>query len=108
MPGKDDPFVFFVDDDLVERLMRGDAAVDPAAKKRPASTTALAVAVRLASEGRLDDAVKELERADERGENPAEVYTGLGHLRFEQQNWSEAAACYGTVAELEPEHRTDV
>src|SRR6266404_1451642 len=98
--------VFFVDDDLIERLMRGDTVDDPTKKKRQASSSALAKAVTLASEGKLDDAVKELEAAAQRGESPAEVYTGLGHLRFEQQNWSEAARCYAKVAELEPQHRT--
>src|ERR1700722_5678232 len=98
--------VFFVDDDLIERLMRGDAVDDPSKKKRPASVSALAKAVNLASEGKLDEAIKELEEAGERGENPAEVYTGLGHLRFEEKNWEKAAKCYGKVAQLEPKHRT--
>ena len=53
--------VFFVDDDLIEKLMRGDAVDDKNKKKRPASTSALAKAVSLASEGKLDEAVKELE-----------------------------------------------
>src|SRR5580693_2540605 len=98
--------VFFVDDELIERLMRGDAVDDPGKKKRPANSTALARAVQLASENRLDDAVKELERAAEKGENPVEVHTGLGHLRFEQQKWPDAARAYAKVAELEPKHRT--
>src|SRR5580692_12706319 len=106
MPESNDPTVFFVDDDLIERLMRGDSVEDPTKKKRPASVSALAKAVALATEGRLDDAVKELERAAERGESPTEVYTGLGHLRFEQNNWEEAARCYGKVAKLDPKHRT--
>ena len=74
--------VFFVDDELIERLMRGDSVDDPGKKKRPVSSTALARAVQLASENRLDDAVKELERAAEKGENPVEIQTGLGHLHI--------------------------
>ena len=58
-----DQHVFFVDDDLIERLMRGDSVEDPTRKKRPASSTALSRAVLLASDNRLDDAVKELEAA---------------------------------------------
>src|SRR5579863_1730432 len=106
MPEMNDQNVFFVDDDLIERLMRGDSVEDPTKKKRPASSTALGRAVALASEGKINEAVKELEQAIERGEDPAEVYTGLGHLRFEQQNWAEAARCYCKVAELDPKHRT--
>ncbi|PYT17466.1 MAG: hypothetical protein DMG59_07230, partial [Acidobacteria bacterium] len=105
MPENNDQHVFFVDDELIEKLMRGDA-VDARKKKRPASSGALANAVKLASSGRLSDAVKELESAAERGENPLEIYACLGHLRFEQQNWSDAARCYAKVAELDPKHPT--
>ena len=99
--------VFFIDDDLIERLMRGDTApADPAKKKRPATVSALAAAVKLASDGKLDDAVKELERAAAEGENPIEVETGLGHLRFEQQKWDDAARCYSKAIEADANHRT--
>ena len=102
--------VFFIDDDLVERLMRGDTApsdqTSATKKKRPAEVNALAAAVKLASDGKLDEAVKDLERAESQGENPVEVQTGLGHLRFEQQKWDEAAGSYSQVVELEPKHRT--
>ena len=102
-----DQHVFFVDDDLIERLMRGDSVEDPGQEKASGILArALARAVQLASENRLDDAVKELERAAEKGENPVEVNTGLGHLRFEQQKWNDAARAYAKVAELEPKHRT--
>ncbi|MGD1093765.1 MAG: tetratricopeptide repeat protein, partial [Bryobacteraceae bacterium] len=106
MAENNDQHVFFVDDELVERLMRGDKVEDSSKQKRPATVSALANAIRLATEGHLDEAVKELEAAAEKGENPVEVYTALGHLRFEQQNWNEAAECYGKVAALEPQHRT--
>src|ERR1700691_3772979 len=99
--------VFFIDDDLVERLMRGDTApADASKKKRPAAVSALASAVKLASDGKLDDAVKELERAANEGENPVDVQNGLGHLRFEQQRWEEAARSYAKVIELDAKHRT--
>src|ERR1700687_402988 len=106
MPDNSEQQVFFVDDELIERLMRGDVVDDPAKKKRPASSSTLAKAVTLASSGRLDDAVSELEAAAKRGESPAEVYAALGHLRFEQKNWAEATRCYSKVAEVEPKHRT--
>src|SRR5215475_4711086 len=106
MPENKEQTVFFVDDDLIERLMRGDSVEDPAKKKRPAAVSALARAVILATEGHLDDAVKELEQAAQRGENPVETYTGLGALKFEQQKWAEAARCYSKVGEADPKHRT--
>src|SRR5207302_3055668 len=107
MPDNSEQQVFFVDDELIERLMRGDVIEDPARKKkRAASSSVLAKAVALATSGRLEDAIGELEGAAERGESPAEVYAALGHLRFEQKNWEEAARCYGKVAEVEPKPRT--
>src|SRR5258706_5931936 len=110
MPESNEQQAFFIDDDLVERLMRGDAAPDKASDKakqqRPVELSALAKAIKLAGEGKLDDAVRELEAAAKRGENPIEVSIALGHLRFEQQNWVEAARCYASAAELEPKHRT--
>src|SRR5260370_35422227 len=92
--------VFFIDDELVERLMRGDTAPATASKKkRPATSSSLASAVALASAGRIDGAIKELEAAAARGESPAEGYSGPGHLRFEQQHWEEAAASSRKVVE---------
>src|SRR6478672_1653564 len=98
---QNDEQAFFVDDELVERLMRGDSPASKPKTQRPAETSALGNAVKLAAAGRLDDAIKELEGAASRGEKPAEVYTGLGHLRFEQQKWGEAAACYSKVIAAE-------
>src|SRR5690349_3641320 len=100
MPQNDD-HAFFVDDELVERLMRGDSLAAKPRTQRPAETSALGNAVKLAAAGRLDEAVKELEAAASRGEKPAEVYAGLGHLCFEQQKWGEAAACYSKVIAAE-------
>src|SRR5690242_13866962 len=94
---QNDERAFFVDDELVERLMRGDSPAAKPKTHRHAETSALANAIKLAAAGRLDDAVKELEGAAARGEKPAEIYSGLGHLRFEQQKWGEAAACYSKV-----------
>src|SRR5580765_2230782 len=94
---QNDEQTFFVDDELVERLMRGDSPAAKAKPQRPAETTAFGKAVKLAAAGRLDEAIRELESAAARGENPAEVYSGLGHLRFEQQKWGEAAASYSKV-----------
>ena len=41
----DQPQVFFIDDDLIERLLRGDAAPASAKPKRPAAASGLAAAV---------------------------------------------------------------
>lgn len=95
--------VFFVDDELVERLLRGDAPV-PSKPARPASAPSVAEAVQQAAGGQLDDAAKTLETAGEQGEDPAEVYSAMGHVRFEQQRWEEAAECYSKAGDA-PVHR---
>jgi len=96
--------VFFVDDELIERLLRGDPAPVPPKAQRPAFSSSLAPAIALASEGKLDDAVHTLEGAlqqteNARPENAAEIHNGLGHLRFEQQNWAEAERHYAKAVE---------
>lgn len=90
---------FFVDDELVERLLRGDSSASGKAS-RPAAAPSLAQAVEQAAVGHLDDAAITLDRAAQQGEDQAEVYSALGHVRFEQQLWEEAAECYGKVAVL--------
>src|ERR1700689_4816795 len=102
MPDSNGQQVFFIDDELVERLMRGDAPEGSSKHKRPASSSALAKALKLAGAGKIDDAVQELEAAAERGENPAEVFSALGHLKFEQQKWEDAEHCYGNPSEADP------
>ena len=102
MPENNPQNVFFVDDDLIERLMRGDTADVSSKKKSPAESSALVKAIKLAEEGKLDEAVIELEGAAARGENPKETYFGLGHLHFEQQHWDAAAGCYAKAAEADP------
>ena len=72
----------------------------------PAYSGAFARAVSLASRGRLEQAIAVLDQAVEDGEGNAEVHCGLGHLRFEQEKWSEASAAYGAVADAEPGHPT--
>ena len=98
--------VFFVDDELVERLMRGDGPLAAGKKSRPAATTALGKAVELAEAGRLDEAIAELEGAASRGGDPIEIHTAMGHVRFEQQQWEQAAACYAKVTALNAKHPT--
>src|SRR3569623_2125959 len=96
---------FFVDDELIERLLRGDAPV-AGKPSRPSTSNALAEAIQLATSGKLDEAAKALEDAAQRGEEPAEVYSALGHVRFEQERWEDAAACYAKVTTLNTQHPT--
>ena len=56
---QNDEQAFFVDDELVERLMRGDSPTAKPKTQRAAETSALGNAIKLAAAGRLDDAIKE-------------------------------------------------
>ena len=98
--------VFFIDSELVERLMRGDTADLTKKKPRASEVSALATALKLANAGKLDEAIRELEAAATRGENPADIYGAIGHIRFEQQNWEAATDCYIRVAESDEKHPT--
>jgi tetratricopeptide (TPR) repeat protein len=98
--------VFFIDDELVERLMRGDTADVTKKQARPSEVNALVIALRLANAGQLDEAVMELESAVAQGQNPADIYGAIGHIRFEQQQWEAATDCYVHVAETDEKHPT--
>src|SRR5258708_4880871 len=105
MAQENDQHAFFIDDELVERLMRGDAgeaSLASAKKKRPAESASLGAAVVLATAGRLDEAIQELDQAAAKGESPFEVQSGLGHLHFEQQRLARARGCYRKGAEAGP------
>jgi len=98
--------VFFVDDDLIEKLMRGDAPAAASKPKRPADSDALGKAIEFATAGRLDDAIRELEGAIRRGESSADLFSSLAHLYFEKKSWELAAASYRKVIGRESAHRT--
>ena len=98
--------LFVVNGDLVESLLRGDkGSVDPN-KAAIEASDGLARGVALADHGHIDQAIRALEEAFARGENPVEIQTALGHLRFEQENWSAAEAHYSKAMQLEPMHPT--
>ena len=97
--------VFFVDDELIERLMRGDDLAPAGKPKRATKSVALARALELVSNGLLEDAIRELEQATQQGENTTDIHSSLSHLYFEQQSWEQAAAGYRKVLALDPFHR---
>ncbi len=74
------------------------------ARLRGPQPPVLATAIQLATSGRLDEAAQALEEAAKRGDDPAEVYSALGHVRFEQHRWEDAAAAYAKVTSLDVKH----
>ena len=100
-----DQWLWFVDDELVEKLVRADEAV-PEQVQRPAETSATAQALALHADGKSRQALEILERAIEKGESLPELYAMSGWIRIETQQYGEAAASFANLLALEAEHRT--
>jgi tetratricopeptide (TPR) repeat protein len=77
-----------------------------APKKPPKPAPSLVKAIVLHMEGKIEEAIKELQRGVKAGENTADVYAGLGHLQFEAGRFDAAAEAYREVLEREPLHKT--
>jgi tetratricopeptide (TPR) repeat protein len=77
-----------------------------APKKPPKPAPSLVKAIVLHMEGKIEEAIKELQRGVKAGEQTLDVYAGLGHLQFESGRFDAAADAYRTVLEREPLHKT--
>jgi tetratricopeptide (TPR) repeat protein len=55
-------------------------------------------------EGKLREALKELDGAIERGESSAEIYSARGHIQFELESYEDAAGSYMKLLDLAPRH----
>jgi tetratricopeptide (TPR) repeat protein len=58
------------------------------------------------AEGKLEEAIKELQRAVKSGDPALDVCSSLGHLQFEAGRFDAAAEAYREVLKREPLHRT--
>jgi tetratricopeptide (TPR) repeat protein len=77
-----------------------------APKKPPKPSPSLVKAIVLHMEGKIEEAIKELQRGVKAGEKTADVYAGLGHLQFEAGRFDAAADAYREVLERAPLHKT--
>src|ERR1700730_16297030 len=104
----DDKWAWFNEEDQIAALLKGEPSTSktdavglrldvmaPDAARTPASSAALGRAVALYLEGKTPAALKELSAAIEGGDNPAELYSAMGHIQFEVQQFEDAAASYG-------------
>ena len=98
--------VLFVDDDLIEKLLRGDSVAETPKPAREVQSNALAKAIELVTAGKLDEAIEELNKAAESGKHVTDIHATLGHLWFEKRNWAEAAKHYHAVVEKDVKHQT--
>src|ERR1700704_2587851 len=68
------------------------------------SASALAKAVSLHLEGKRKEALQELKGAIASGGDSAEVYSAIGHIQFELEQYDDAAKSYTRLLTLEPKH----
>jgi len=73
-----------------------------AGSDRSGAHSALGRAVSLHLEGKLKEALRELEQAEARGESSPELLSAKGHIQFELEQFEEASLSYGRLLEAEP------
>src|SRR6202042_2482147 len=64
----------------------------------------LARAVSLHMEGKLDDALAEINRVLEAGEGSLEIYSAKAQIQFELEQYEEAAQSYAKLLSMHPKH----
>ena len=99
-----DQWLWVVDDQLVDALMRNDT-LEPGVSKRSVDCTALKEALALASENQTEEALQKVRGAIENGEKTAELWWAKGQLEFELGRWEGAKASYSELLKLTPGHR---
>ncbi|MBM3796168.1 MAG: tetratricopeptide repeat protein [Acidobacteria bacterium] len=94
-----------------KRAAEGRAAFNnpsqPAGRNAAGTVTAqsaLGKAVALHLEGKLKEALHELDLAMEHGESTAEIHSARGHIQFEFEQYKEASQSYQKLLEIDPRH----
>jgi tetratricopeptide (TPR) repeat protein len=100
-----DQWLWFVDEELVDRLMAPDE-VAPTASIRPAEAAAAGVALGLHMQGRTEEAAIEVERALELGEPGSDLFGIAGNLHFQLGDFAKAAGHFAKLRSLVPDHPT--
>src|ERR1044071_6834054 len=77
-----------------------------ASRQEKRVSKSLSKAVSLHLEGKLDDAMRELRRTIDAGERHPALFSALGHVQYEVQDYAEAVNSYAQLLELESTHRT--
>jgi Flp pilus assembly protein TadD len=80
------------------------AAPDAAQEQSPKHSSALVKAILLHLEGKIDQALGELNSGLLTGENPLEIKAALGNLLYEAGRFEDATRNYGDVLAQQPQH----
>ena len=75
-------------------------------KNQKRANKTLSKAVSLHLEGKLESAARLLSKALDDGERDAGLYSALGHIQCEMQDYQAAAGTYARLTDLDPRHRT--
>jgi tetratricopeptide (TPR) repeat protein len=100
-----DQWLWFVDEELVDRLMAPDE-VAPNASIRPAQAAAAGVAMGLHMQGRTREAASEIERAIDSGEPESDLHAIAGNLHFQLGEFEKAAEHFSSLRAALPDHPT--
>jgi tetratricopeptide (TPR) repeat protein len=100
-----DHWLWFVDEELVDRLMAPDE-VAPNASIRPAQAAAAGVAMGLHLQGRTEEAATEIEKAIESGEPGSDLHAIAGNLHFQLGEFEKAASHFSQLRAALPDHPT--
>src|ERR1700687_4737015 len=98
MEATKDQWLWVVDEELIQSLVRNDA-IDTRSEKRAVESSALARALSLNTEGKTDAAWAEVSQAIEAGEDLLELFWVKGHLEFELGRYEDAVQSYAKVLE---------
>src|ERR1700732_1140304 len=102
-----DQWLWFVDDELIEALARQDV-LDAKSKKRPVQSASLVKALSLNTEGKTEEALREVTAALDRGETLPELVWTKAHLEFQLGQYEAALADYEEMLQASPDHKAGV
>src|ERR1700676_5316124 len=93
-----DQWLWFVDDELIEALARQDI-LDPKSEKRPVQSAALVKALALNTQGKTEEALREITAALDAGETLPELVWTKAHLELQLGQYEAALEDYGEMLE---------
>src|SRR3982751_6543525 len=89
---------------IEESAAKGAANGAPATSGQISAAAALAKAVSLHLEGKRKEALQELKTAISNGGDSAELFSAVGHIQFELEQYEDAARSYTKLLTMDPKH----
>ena len=104
MEQTNDQWLWFVDDELVDALVKHDS-LDSQSEKRPVQSAALGRALSLNMEGKTEQALREIQAAIDEGDVLPELDWTKAHLEFQLGKYDDALRGYEKVLGTYPNHQ---